>query len=92
MAQRKWSKKQPRKRQFHYTKAENFDLLLPAWSVILTETRQPLGLIRREGPGNYEVRRPQDDGFHTPRGSRFEAACWLRDFLNDPADFTANPN
>jgi hypothetical protein len=79
----------PRKRrtQFKYSRVEGFDPLRPIYKVSLRTTGQDLGKYRRIAAGNYVVQRPQDEVFHSPAGSRQEAAKWLKVYQNDPAVF-----
>jgi hypothetical protein len=72
---------------FSYTEVENFDRLLPVYSVAEKASQTYLGRIRGIGPARFEVQRPQDELYHSEFASRREAARWLRDHLTDKARF-----
>jgi hypothetical protein len=74
-------------RSFRYQRAEGFDPLAPVWHVTCKKTNLYVGVVRRDGPNNYEVRRYQDADFHSSFGSRIEAAKWLKGRLSDRAIF-----
>ncbi len=72
---------------FRYQRVASFDHLRPIWYVSRERDGAYLGMISGEAANNFTVRRPQDNSFHSPCGSRREAARWLRDQSTDPAVF-----
>ena len=72
---------------FRYTRVANFDPLSKTWHVTEKASGNYLGMIRETNPSEFQVKRDQDNSFHSPAGCRREAARWLRDHATDPAIF-----
>ena len=84
MANTRIGKVSSKAKPFRYWCVEDFDPFAPIWLTEERDTKKPIGLIRRDGPNNYDVRRFQDGEFHSPHGSRREAARWLQEHRTDP--------
>jgi hypothetical protein len=72
---------------FRYQRVTGYDPLSPSWHVTDKSTNTYIGMIKGTAANNFEVKRDQDQNFHSSFGLRREAAHWLKEQSSDPAIF-----
>jgi hypothetical protein len=67
---------------FRYQRSEDFNDFTPAWYVTHRRSEKNVGMVRQNGPNDYQVRRERDTSFNLNFGSRIEASRWLLEHLS----------